>query len=854
MSLTKPDICSTCPLAGNMQGFVPDDHVPGATTAILAQNPGRDEECEGKPMVGATGQLQDTQFLPLAGLDRTGVSVLNVLKCRWEQGGRKVNDLPPEPVLSQAMAHCTQHHLQVPPEVTHVVVQGSLALRCATGRMDKIREWRGHALEEHLLGACKVFAVEHLANVIRDPNAWWMHELDWRRVGRWKQGDLPLSIPPRLLISGAFDLGVWKDQFASAFHAPYIVVDTEYVGGGRPHSPGFLTLLGMGWSHPTLGFTGIQVDWSRAEPWTKRYVSEELLRLLRQVPVIFHNAMADIPVLKVRCGIPYSVYRHIDDTMLAHAVLYSELPHDLAFLDSLYGQYPKLKHLQDSDPFLYNWGDVLATYSLWQGLSTTFQGDPQAYRVYSEQSLRLIPHLLKSMEQGLRVNAERALELKTLLEGDARVAQATARAYLGWTINLGSDEHLKYYAYTERALPIQKDLESGNPTMAAEALARLRELTGPPIEENEDPSIEGMTTRIREGGDPILEARVLYQSAQHLVDAYIYPLHAEVAGTQKGERKRALDGVRGVVWSEGNLVERVYPQLSIHTQKTGRWSISNPPMAQLPAWMRDLIIPNEEEAWIEWDWSAIEAHILEVECGSALMKEIHEKGWDGHTYRLCRTAGWDMPPNLNDPHEAPENEAWRAKYKWQGGDDGRRVFMKTATFEMFYGGTGANAARKATKLGFNSIQIKAMVSRLMTDDADYFRWRQHIEDQVRKTRIVRTFSGRPRRCLGVSKQGKGVSAKVLREAINAPMQGGVADILNTTLVLLLDTYPFMTLRYTVHDAAKVAVPLTLLTPTLAREVEAIVTRAHRMGGQEKRFPAKFKLTGAPITWKGLIEG
>ena len=49
--LPKPKTCEGCPLAGDMQGFVPDELVEDAPVLVLAQAPGADEEA-GMKVVG----------------------------------------------------------------------------------------------------------------------------------------------------------------------------------------------------------------------------------------------------------------------------------------------------------------------------------------------------------------------------------------------------------------------------------------------------------------------------------------------------------------------------------------------------------------------------------------------------------------------------------------------------------------------------------------------------------------------------------------------------------------------------------------------------------------------------------
>src|SRR2546426_4926385 len=100
--LPKPDGCKGCPLYGDGQGFVPDEIVPEASVFILGQNPGSDEEREGKPFVGQTGQTMERVYFPLAGLERGQVSIGNVLRLRTDHR----NEIPNGAGLGRAVSQC----------------------------------------------------------------------------------------------------------------------------------------------------------------------------------------------------------------------------------------------------------------------------------------------------------------------------------------------------------------------------------------------------------------------------------------------------------------------------------------------------------------------------------------------------------------------------------------------------------------------------------------------------------------------------------------------------------------------------------------------------------------------------
>jgi uracil-DNA glycosylase family 4 len=79
--------CRTCPdlvvqRISVVVGDVPaPGHIEARPLALVGEAPGAAEDAQGRPFVGRAGQLLD-RLLVEAGLDRSGVAVLNTVKCR----------------------------------------------------------------------------------------------------------------------------------------------------------------------------------------------------------------------------------------------------------------------------------------------------------------------------------------------------------------------------------------------------------------------------------------------------------------------------------------------------------------------------------------------------------------------------------------------------------------------------------------------------------------------------------------------------------------------------------------------------------------------------------------------------
>ncbi|MBV9660632.1 MAG: uracil-DNA glycosylase [Acidimicrobiales bacterium] len=74
--------CTLCPLAGGRTTVVFGEGDPAAGLMVVGEGPGRDEDLQGRPFVGRSGQLLDRLLLEEAGLERGQVYIANVVKCR----------------------------------------------------------------------------------------------------------------------------------------------------------------------------------------------------------------------------------------------------------------------------------------------------------------------------------------------------------------------------------------------------------------------------------------------------------------------------------------------------------------------------------------------------------------------------------------------------------------------------------------------------------------------------------------------------------------------------------------------------------------------------------------------------
>lgn len=135
--------CTDCRLAETRTNVVFGVGTPDADVMIIGEAPGKNEDLQGEPFVGAAGKLLD-RLMDEVGISREQVYIANVLKCR-PPGNRD-----PRPDEIDACKGYLRRQLELI-EPTVVVTLGNFAtkllLKTETGitrmRGQRYRWWRG---------------------------------------------------------------------------------------------------------------------------------------------------------------------------------------------------------------------------------------------------------------------------------------------------------------------------------------------------------------------------------------------------------------------------------------------------------------------------------------------------------------------------------------------------------------------------------------------------------------------------------------------------------------------------------------------------------------------------------------
>jgi DNA polymerase len=153
-----------CALKKTATNLVFADGNPQAEVMLVGEAPGADEDRQGKPFVGVSGQLLD-RMMAAIGLDRTTFYITNV--CFWRPPG---NRKPTEAELAAQLPFVARHIELVRPKV--LVLVGGSSAQGLLGLNDGITRLRGRWFDytsPNLSAPIPAMPIFHPAYLLRQP-------------------------------------------------------------------------------------------------------------------------------------------------------------------------------------------------------------------------------------------------------------------------------------------------------------------------------------------------------------------------------------------------------------------------------------------------------------------------------------------------------------------------------------------------------------------------------------------------------------------------------------------------------------------------------------------------------------
>jgi DNA polymerase len=163
----KADTCTRCPLYKHATQTVLGEGPARAPLMLVGEQPGDQEDLQGRPFVGPAGKVLD-RAMEEAGMERDQVFITNAVKhFKFESRGKKrLHKRPNNYEIDVCRWWIDLERLFVKPKV--VVALGATALRGITGRSVSITSMRGSA--RPLEGGTLLVATIHPSYLLRMPD------------------------------------------------------------------------------------------------------------------------------------------------------------------------------------------------------------------------------------------------------------------------------------------------------------------------------------------------------------------------------------------------------------------------------------------------------------------------------------------------------------------------------------------------------------------------------------------------------------------------------------------------------------------------------------------------------------
>jgi DNA polymerase I len=536
-----------------------------------------------------------------------------------------------------------------------------------------------------------------------------------------------------------------KAWIAEADEAGAVAVDTEttslnsmqaeLVGVSLAVTAGRACYIPLGHKAADAGITSDLLCEAESAPSPEQVVMDRALGLLKPLledPAVLkigQNIKYDKQVL-VRYGIDVAP---IDDTMLISYVLEGGLHgHGMDELarDTLGIETIKFKDVVGTGKSQITFDRVALDKALYYAaedaditlrLHKVFKprlAQEHMVTVYETLERPLVP-ILEAMErEGIKVDAQ---ELKRLSDdfGKRMVdLEEDAHKLAGREFNVGSPKQLGEILFDEMGIEGGKKGKTGAYSTGADVL-------------------EGLAAEGHDLPKTILEFRQLSKLKSTYTDALTAAINPQTG--------------------------RVHTSYSQAATSTGRLASTDPNLQNIPVRtvegrkIRKAFVPEKGRVLVSADYSQIELRILAHVAGIDALKQAFHDGQDIHALTASQVFG--------EPIE--------------GMDPMTRRKAKAINFGIIYGISAFGLARQ---LGIPNGEAKAYIDAYFDKYPGIKAYMERTKTQAREEGFVTTLFGRKCHTKGINDRNPNMRGFAERAAINAPIQGGAADIIKRAMI------------------------------------------------------------------------
>ena len=340
--------------------------------------------------------------------------------------------------------------------------------------------------------------------------------------------------------------------------------------------------------------------------------------------------------------------------------------------------------------------------------------------IYEQQERRLIPVLMAMEQAGVKVDEAELRRMSADFARRMETMEIELHALAGRSFNLGSPKALGELLFDEMKLPGGRRTPSGAWGTDAAALQQLAE--------------QGHEIPAR-----IVDWRQLSKLRSTYTEALVEQINRETG--------------------------RVHTNFAQAVASTGRLSSTEPNLQNIPirteegAAIRRAFVAEHGHVLVSCDYSQIELRLLAHMADIAPLKEAFATGQDIHARTASEVFGVPM----------------------EGMDSSTRRRAKAINFGIIYGISAFGLARQ---LGIEPGEAKLYIDAYFQRYPGIRTYMERTKDEARIHGYVLTPFGRRCWVPGITEKTMQKRAYAERQAINAPLQGGAADIIKLAMVRL----------------------------------------------------------------------
>ena len=378
----------------------------GATIAVIGEGPGESEIRSGIPFAGGSGKILLDELRKYS-LGRHNVYITNVVKRQISLSSKSdARHHVKRAELSKwiAMLHWELAQL---PNLTHILVLGNYALEATIGEVG-ITDWRGTIMPYRVVERDVTVGITfNPAYVLREPRLIPILKMDLYKfnravIGKFTPHEVECIINPSLKDVRLYLKDVRK--------ADAVSLDIESTSGQ-------VACVGLAIDpHEAMCINFRDDTENRFDEHEEQKIWLELQDTLEKVKIVAQNGGFDSSYCWQKVGLKFNCWF---DTMLAHHLLYPQLPHSLQFLTAQYTTHPFYKDEGklwreggDIDTFWrYNCKDAALTLAVQRSLSKSLDKHGLT-DFFHNHVMRVQPHLVQATVNGIACDVKLKEKLK----------------------------------------------------------------------------------------------------------------------------------------------------------------------------------------------------------------------------------------------------------------------------------------------------------------------------------------------------------------------------------------------------------------------------------------------------------